>query len=203
MVPRRMLIDIDEFGIELANTNRKRGVAPVGIRIRHKGNYVKEQKLTVIVAVEPGDPRLPAGAYGSIGRPRIWVKVSYGAGTTASDFADFLEDDIIDELENNPLPGQGNMPRIFIWNNLTAHQTPVVHNAVTLRPHGRFQIIARPPYRPEDGPIEYIIHQIVMAVEKREMDCTDTPALKRVIEMVTPQITGVDETFHKCGYIWT
>ena len=38
-IPRRRLIDVDEFDLHLNAANRKYGSAPVGLKIRKPGNY--------------------------------------------------------------------------------------------------------------------------------------------------------------------
>jgi len=38
-IPRRLLIDVDEFGLHLNDANRKYGSAPQGLQIRKPGNY--------------------------------------------------------------------------------------------------------------------------------------------------------------------
>eukprot|EP00536_Pseudo-nitzschia_multiseries_P001434 jgi/Psemu1/3350/gm1.3350_g len=57
--------------------NRQLPIGVVGIPRKHfidtVGNYEKGQKLTVMIAVEPGDPELPADVTGSIAQPHQWV----------------------------------------------------------------------------------------------------------------------------------
>ena len=55
---RRCLIDIDECGIELQRSNRKYGHMCAGICVVKPGHYTKDTKLTIMLAVEPGDPQL-------------------------------------------------------------------------------------------------------------------------------------------------
>jgi hypothetical protein len=52
-IPRRLLIDADEFGLHLNDANRKYGSAPRGLKIRKPRNYDRGTfKLTVILAFE-------------------------------------------------------------------------------------------------------------------------------------------------------
>ncbi len=64
-VPRRTMVDIDEFGLHLNAANKKYGSSPRGLEIRKPGNYDRGNfKLTVLLAVETGDPTIPAGEIG-------------------------------------------------------------------------------------------------------------------------------------------
>ena len=61
-IPRRQLIDADEFGLHLNAANRRYGSAPIGLKICKPGNYDRGTfKLTFILAVETGDPDIPDG----------------------------------------------------------------------------------------------------------------------------------------------
>jgi len=87
------------------------------------------KKVTVRIAISPGDPTLPANVYGSIANPRCWVEVSLDAGTTATNFANLVET-IMDNLDLNE---PGNDERYFLWDNLRSHLAPLVYQMV----HGR------------------------------------------------------------------
>jgi hypothetical protein len=87
---RRGLIDVDEYGIEIQRCNCKYGHSAKEVRIVKPGHYSKDTKLTVILAVEPGDPTLPPVVLESTERPRRWLKVMEKAGTTILDFNDFI-----------------------------------------------------------------------------------------------------------------
>ena len=150
---RRRFIDIDECGIEMQSTNRKHGYAYSGARVRKPGNYSRDVKVTVILAVEPGDPRLPSSIYGSVEWPRRWAKVDPVPGTTSEDFDDFLKE-ICEDLLHFPPPGQEHERRVFLWDNLGSHTSPIIHQTVEAD-YGHI-IKRRPAYRPADGPIEYV-----------------------------------------------
>ena len=64
------MIDIDECGLMLSIANRSFGHSMRHLRVRKKGNYCRDTKLTIILAIEPGDPDIPAGEPGSIENPR-------------------------------------------------------------------------------------------------------------------------------------
>jgi hypothetical protein len=68
--PRQYLIDADEFGLHLNAANNKYGSSPRGMRIRKLGNYDRGSfKLTIILAVEAGDPAIAPGLPGSLTKP--------------------------------------------------------------------------------------------------------------------------------------
>ena len=90
-IERRRFIDVDEFGVCLTRCNRKRGYAISFYRVRKPGHYVRNTKLTVLVAVEPGDPQIPAHIDGSIEKPRRWLRVLRNQGTTVEVFHDFID----------------------------------------------------------------------------------------------------------------
>jgi hypothetical protein len=74
-VSQAKLIDVDECGISFEQCNRSKGHSLVGVRIRKPGHYTRGTKLTIIMAVEPGNPTLPPDVDGSIERPRRWIWV--------------------------------------------------------------------------------------------------------------------------------
>ena len=83
-IERRKFIDIDEFAVEHRKLNRSKGWGLSCYRVRTVGNYTKDTKLTVILAIEAGDPRLGNGEEGSGARPSEMDKSStcgwYGCG---------------------------------------------------------------------------------------------------------------------------
>ena len=91
-VERRKLIDVDEFAVEHKKLNRTKGWGVSCYRVRTVGNYTKETKLTVILAIEAGDPRLDDDLEGNIVRPRRWIKICRLGGTDAQAFAAFCDE---------------------------------------------------------------------------------------------------------------
>jgi len=68
-VPQRKLIDFDKFGVTLEKCNRTGGWAVKVLRVRTDGHNHHRAKITVIFAVEPGDPDLAPHIQGSFERP--------------------------------------------------------------------------------------------------------------------------------------
>ena len=72
--PRQHLIDADKFGLHLNAANSKYDSSPMGMRIRKPSNYDRGSfKLTIILAVEAGDPTIAPGLPGLLTKPRVWA----------------------------------------------------------------------------------------------------------------------------------
>ena len=196
-IPRRLLIDADEFGLHLNDANRKYGSSPRGLHIRKPGNYDRGTfKLTVILAIETGDPEIPDGVIGSVTNPRVWARVTTEAGTSAMAYRLFVEHvlNTYDAVANPALQ------RTLIHDNLSSHRAPEVYEAVRERGH---RVVCRPPYRPQDGPVEYAINQVCVQLNKRWTEARDLESMRTVVEdIIENDINNVDETFVHCGYIW-
>ena len=193
---RRRLIDIDECGIEIQSTNRKYGHMPNGIRVVKPGHYSKDTKLTILLGIEAGDPDLPPEVLGSIQNPRKWLRILEKAGTTTNDFNDFVEYICDDLIEYHP--NQQNTNRIFMWDNLSCHCSPLIHQ--TVEGHFGHLIIRRPPYMPADAPIEYVFCQMIVGLQTRTFFINDLPELINTIQNVVTNLHGFNELFNKLGY---
>lgn len=195
--PRHLLIDIDEFGVHKKSANRKYGSSMKGFYIRKPGNYDRgEFKLTIILAVEPGDPTLNPADIGSIENPRIWAEISLEPGTSAEAYRAFLV--------QKPLAtyNAAVQQRTILHDNLTSHKSPIVCEAIRQSGH---RVVPRPPYRPQDGPVEKVINQITMKLAKRWSEVgkeNSTPGEFRVLleDIIDKGVSGVDDTFRSCGY---
>ena len=128
-VPRRKLIDFDEFGVSLEKCNGTGGWAVKVLRVHKDGHYHHGAKITVIFAIEPWDPRLPPHVGGSVDHPRGWICCVRATGTTNNIFCDFCYY-VCWDIETNNIPGT-NFHQILIWNNLAAHHSRYAHNTVT------------------------------------------------------------------------
>lgn len=200
-VPRRKFIDVDEFGITLEKCNRTGGWAFKVFRVRTDGHYHHGAKITVLFAIEPGDPRLAPGVRGSVQRPRRWIRCVRNSGTTTFIFRDFFNH-ICTDIEQNGIPGTDDH-RIFMWDNLQAHHSAYVHQTVTGRAGPRrFSIAARPPYHPKYGPIEYKICEVTDILQKRKQPDWTMRRLEREIVRAAHSIRTFDSTFDRCGFRW-
>ena len=203
-VPRRKLTDIDEFALTLEKCNRTQGWALKCHRVRKERHYKFGLKITVLLAIEPGDPRLPLNAVGSVENPRRWVRCIQNGGTTAIVFRDFV-DMVCSSIENNPILGvtDTDAHRIFMWDNLRSHHSACVTQTVTGRGGPcRFSIVPRPPYQPKYGPIEYKICDLTHEVRMKKKQAWDIPRLEAEIYRAARRIVPFNSTFDHCGYKW-
>eukprot|EP00545_Synedropsis_sp_CCMP1620_P001620 CAMPEP_0119009600 /NCGR_PEP_ID=MMETSP1176-20130426/4479_1 /TAXON_ID=265551 /ORGANISM="Synedropsis recta cf, Strain CCMP1620" /LENGTH=115 /DNA_ID=CAMNT_0006962143 /DNA_START=231 /DNA_END=574 /DNA_ORIENTATION=+ len=82
--------------------------------------YVRNTKLNVIIAIEPGDPRLPAEDEGSVEKPRKWIQLFRFNGCNKERFVAFCEMMCSDiPVENNRVAGDLDDDRKVIWENLS------------------------------------------------------------------------------------
>jgi hypothetical protein len=152
--------------------------------------------LTIILAVEMGDPDTRDGNIGSVINPRVWARVTTKPGTSAVAYRLFVEHvlNTYNAAENPALC------RTLIQDNLNSHCVPEVYEAVMERGH---HVICHPPYHPQDGPIEYAINQVCVNLIKRWSEVEDLETMKTIVEeIIDNDIKLMDETFLHCGYIW-
>ena len=166
------------------------------LKIRKPGHYDRGTfKLTIILAVETGDPAIAPGLPGSLTRPRVWARVSTEAGTTAVVYAAFVERVLNSCNATNP-----GVRRTIIHDNLSSHRAPEVFEAVRLSGH---RVVCRPPYRPQDGPVEYAINQVCQRLVQRWSEVEDLTTMQHVVEeIIDNDINNMEGTFLHCGYIW-
>jgi hypothetical protein len=90
--------------------------------------------------------------------------------------------------------------KLQIHDNLSSHKSLEVLEAVRRRGH---RVVCRPPYRPQDGPVEFAINQVCCRLVKRWSEVSDLQTMQTVIQhIINTEINGMDATFLKCGYIW-
>jgi transposase len=195
-IPRRLLIDANEFRLHQNDANRKYGSAPRGLQIHKPGDYDRGTfKLTVILAVKTGDWRIPNEDIGSVSNPRVRARVTEEPGTTVVAYREFVEHvlNTYDAVANPALR------QTLIHDNLSAHKASEVYEAMRECGH---RVVCRPPYRPQDGPVEDAINQVCVQLDKRWSKCVDLELMNTVVEeIIDGNITNMDETFVHCGYI--
>jgi len=166
------------------------------VRVSKPGNYSRDENLSIFLAIEPGDPRLPAEIQGSIQRPRRWCRIS-SIGANVMTFNQYIAS-IVTSIDAQPLPLVGIENRIFLWDNLRAHKSPILYE--TVERGGRHRIQCRPPYMPCDGPFEYIFCQLECVINKRMSHISSTEDLAIEIRNIVGNLGGFDSTFAHCGY---
>jgi hypothetical protein len=81
-----------------------------------------------------------------------------------------------------------------------SHRAPEVYEAIRERGH---RVVCRPPYHPQDSTVEYAINQVCLNLAKRWSEVKDLETMQTVVEeIIGNDITGIDDTFLHCGYIW-
>ena len=58
-------------------------------------------------------------------------------------------------------------------------------------------IVCRPPYRPADGPIEYIFCQLIKELQTQTFECNNLVELIHQIQLVVTNLGGFNDTFIK------
>ncbi len=96
-----------------------------------------------------------------------------GAGTTSVIFHDFV-DHMSSNIDQNGTDGTDDH-WVFLWDNLAAHHSAIMHNAVYLRVGlWGFSSVPWPPYHPEFEPIEYKICNLSERIQlQKRKDWTD------------------------------
>jgi transposase len=174
------LWDIDEAGITIGLANPKYGKGFVGLRVREPGPYGRGElaKWTLVMAISPcGD------------RYFTFQKIS---GTSTATFLAFVQA-VLARCPSPPLGPQ----RTLLWDNLSAHGAAVVHNAVHAAGH---RCTARPPYRPCDGPIEYVFNTFEQELQKRIRNIRTEVDLVAEAHHILANMGGFANYFTHCGY---
>lgn len=179
--PPADLIDIDEFGIWIEKLNRHYGKAPTNVRVNEVGPYGHGEKWTCIFAISPCGRR--------------WYRFRKVAGTSAEDYNDFVENEIL----TGPAAIPAAPVRTLMHDNLTAHHSNLVINSVRRSGH---RLLFRPPYRPVDGPIEYAIGTVEAKLRNKIHLLVDDNALIHQMQIIMTNIgpNGFQEYFAHCGY---
>ena len=196
-VRRRDLIDIDECSFCVGDSNQTYGHAVKGLRVRKVGNYGRgSAKLTLILAVEAGDPDLESCQLGSITKPRIWYHLSPDKGTSTVGYVDFLKHSLMNKFEANE------RQRTIMHDNLSSHKADEVVD--TIYDHGH-RVICRVPYRPNEAPIEFVFDMVACEVRRRWATIRDENELHDNIRDILDSragLGGFDKLFRNCGYVY-
>lgn len=196
---RRRLIDVEECGIELENTG-----GHISLKIGKPGHYTRYTKLTILMAIEAGDPNLPENVLGSVALPRHWIWVTQGAGTPGYGFAEFLEH-VCSSIETHPAPGDVDDERMFLWDyHICVNMAGLVAQTVEARRGStQFCNVHRPSYHPRYGPTAYIFRQLGQRLQNAVTRDTSLQELKQLILGTVSQLGmsgGFETHFIHCGY---
>lgn len=175
------LIDLDEAGIFLETTNRKRGKAFIGTRCREVGPYGHSAKYTLMMAIsaDPNDG---------------WrhLIMEERAETEIVEFVDFICDIII-----SIGPGTHARRRCFIMDNLASHRNALIRQMIINAGH---RLLFRAPYYPVDGPIEFVFNTIQQRLTEYQYTITDGVHLRQAVQTIVTSINDFAEYFVHCGY---
>ena len=124
---------------------------------------------------------------------RIRGRVNAVAGTSAEAYCTFIEH-VLKTYDAINDPAQR---RTLIHDKLSLHKASDVYEAVRDRGH---RVVCLPPYRPQDGPVEFAINQVCCGIERHWLEASDLPTMQTLVkELIDVGISGMDATFVKCG----
>ena len=119
-IRREDLIDLDECGVCSITADRHIGKAVIGQRVKQAGNYQKEEKYNMLLAISA-----------SVAAER-WVDIWIEGGTTTDRMCQFIQN-----ILNNIGPGTPQRRRCFIMDNLNSHHSrqmaALIYNGESLR----------------------------------------------------------------------
>lgn len=176
------MIDIDEAVVNSTTARRRYAKSHVCVRARQIGPYVRDESVRIILAIS-GDPDL---------RYR-WAEIDRGrSGTNLGEFYNII--DRITAFLNQNQPG-----RIFtfILDNLNIHHNPMILYLIRLRGH---RVVFRAPYRPQDGPIEYVFNTIENALTLAVHSINNVHDIIRQLASIIRSLPEFSSYFYHCGY---
>ena len=176
-IPRAHLLDADEAGIFLEKTNKTMGKALSSVRVRAPGVYGHGQRFNLTLVVTAGHFFYHE------------LATEMANGTTYNAF-------VRRALSRLPVGG----PRMtWMHDNVRFHHDGRV--AVTAAAAGH-RVLARPAYRPVDGPIEYVFNTLQQDLSARRAHIFNGQDLRREVNnaLVSMAARGFDGYFAHCGY---
>ena len=88
--------------------------------------------------------------------------------------------------------------RTIMFDNLKwSHFSDTIQNAFDQSIH---RAAPRPPYRPNDAPIEFVLNQIEIGLRSRMYEITNGAQLQQAIHQIIGNLNGIHATFLHCGY---
>eukprot|EP00536_Pseudo-nitzschia_multiseries_P002417 jgi/Psemu1/5477/gm1.5477_g len=173
-IPQKHFINVNEFAMEAKWLNLSNSWA-----------ICFRQKLTVMIAVEPENPELPADVTESIVWPHRWVNVRRVAGTTSDNFASFIGS-ICTSIKDHRRVAETN---VVDWRTVMGRVGPA-----------RFDILPHLGYQPKYGPIEYVICQLLNHMKVTVTGELDLNQMEQQILDSAAAIGPFDAMFAHCGY---
>lgn len=171
-IPAEKLTFLDEAGVQ-TNMTRLRGRSLIGERLQATAPYGHWHTNTIISAIRLSGP---------------CATILFDCPTDSAVFQAYVEQSLADVLQ----PGD-----VVIMDNLAAHKTPAVAQALARLP---VRVIYLPPYSPDFNPIECMWSQVkayIRAAEARTFPAL-LQALGEAIAKVTPDTCKA--YFQNCKY---
>ena len=181
--PRGSLIDIDESGWCLKATNRSHGKSLRGTRVREPGAYGHGDKWTLIMAIDP------TGV--------LHYTFRKIAGTSLETYNQFLVGLIQIHLPSTQPPVNGPQ-RTILHDNLNSHLHALCWNTIN---DGGHRVVARTPYSPMDGPVEYAFNTIGNELQKSMHLVKDDNDFIAQMRSIINNLGSLDNYFLHCGYL--
>ncbi len=123
---------------------------------------------------------------------RIRGRMNAVAGTSKEAYCTFIEH-VLKTYNAINDPAQRST---LIHDNLSSHKAPEVYKAVRDRGH---RVVCLPPYRPQDGPVEFAINQVCCGIVRHWLEASDLPTMQTLVkELIDVGISGMDATFVEC-----
>ncbi len=162
--------------------------------------YGHGRKITVLIAIEPGDPALALHVLGSVERPWRWIRSIWLKGTMMNVFCDFCEM-ICSDTEIMGWMGQTTIAFLFgIICGLTTRRT-CMRRLQSVSVCGGFRL-PRLQYHPKFGPIEYSICEAISRLRLAKEADWDMDDLEQQICQIAISMWQFDAIFLHCGYQW-
>jgi hypothetical protein len=207
-VPRKKFIDIVDFGVVLQKCRGGDKLVPKVQKIEKNGrcHRVGSNGLSVILAIEAGDPSLPAGVSGSIENPRRWIRCLRSTEIINTHiFADFCEDvcNDIEQHHRGPPEALNREYRTFLWETSKAHDNAYVVQTICGREsQPKFAYTYRPRNHPHFSPAEYKLCELFERLRLvEELYDWNIDTLEEVICGICYHRLGkFDAAFEHCGY---
>jgi len=174
------LVFLDEMHSDMLNYNRQYGWAPIGVRPRVPGLYVRGVKYSVV---------------GALHLDGLLTHLTITGGFKGKDYLFFVKNNLLPKM--NPFPG----PRsVIVADNASIHHGKEL--AELCEQHG-IKLLFLPPYSPEYNPIEIVFSKVKKylqryGTEKHDAGQTGMSILFEAFGTITP--SDAEGFYRKCGY---
>jgi len=172
------LLDTDEAAIYLETADRGYGKCFIGKRCEEEGPYGRSEKYTLLFTM---------GANG--------LKISLFERMKGVNVAIYAAH--IQEVIAAIGPGGPGNCKTFLCDNLNVHKNLLIGQLIQQAGHRR---VFRAPYRPSDGPIEFLFNTIQQELTKRLHRIFNFQDLEQEMNAIIQQLGPFEQYFIHCGY---